>query len=321
MNGRLALILAGGLACLFGLALTGWRMAEDQKRRKRWAARRAETLGVYLAPKRPEDPSLLAVLRQRAPRTRFSLLTAVLGWREARRSHYAMSWSGVLAALAGPSLLLGWIGTKLLGPVGWSLAILADLLLTRLVLNAMLSRVSRTLLAQFPDALAMVSRSVRVGVPVAEAVRVVAREGPAPTSTEFARAADQMQIGVALETALADMASRNDLPEYRFFATALTLQAQTGGGLTETLDTLADTIRKREAARKRGHALAAEARTSIYVLTGLPVVVGAILFVINPGYIGLLFDDPLGEKMLAFACGLLCVGLFAMQQMIKRSLS
>ena len=90
--------------------------------------------------------------------------------------------------------------------------------------------------------------------------------------------------------------------------------------MTETLETLADTIRKRENARKRGHALAAEARTSIYVLAVLPIVVGAMLFVINPDYIGLLFTDPTGQKLLGIAVGMLISGLWIMQQIIKGSL-
>jgi Flp pilus assembly protein TadB len=127
------------------------------------------------------------------------------------------------------------------------------------------------------------------------------REAQTPTREEFSKAADQVSIGLDLENALLEMAERNDLSEYRFFATALALQSQTGGGLTETLETLADTIRKRENARKRGHALASEARTSIYVLAALPIVVGAMLFVINPDYIGLLFTDTGGQKLLGIA--------------------
>jgi tight adherence protein B len=127
-------------------------------------------------------------------------------------------------------------------------------------------------------------------------------------------------IGVDLEAALLEMADRNDLSEYRFFATALALQSQTGGGLTETLETLADTIRKRENARKRGHALASEARTSIYVLAALPIVVGSMLFVINPDYVGMLFNDPTGQMLLGIAVGMLLTGLWVMQLIIKKSL-
>jgi tight adherence protein B len=111
------------------------------------------------------------------------------------------------------------------------------------------------------------------------------------------------------------------LAEYRFFATALSLQSQTGGGLTETLETLADTIRKREAARKRGNALAAEAKASILVLTILPIFTGIMLWFTNPSYIEILFNTKPGEKLLGIAVFLLSLGQFSMRQIIKRSLS
>lgn len=321
MSPDVLFLLLGGFLCLIGLGVTGLWLAGDQKKRRLWAARREAAIGPYLAPKKAEAPVLALGLRPAPTTQRFSLLTSVLSWREERRAQYPMSWTGVLLCMAGPAAIVGLLATKLLGPSGWLLFPAALVLLTRMMLTWMIQRVSRTLLSQFPDALSMVARSVRVGVPVSEAIRIVAREAQTPTREEFARAADQMQIGVALETALNEMAEKNDLPEYRFFATALTLQAQTGGGLTETLDILADTIRKREAARKRGVALASEARTSIYVLVALPIVVGAMLFVMNPDYVSLLFTDPTGEKLLAAGAGLLVAGLAAMQQIIKSSLS
>jgi tight adherence protein B len=231
-----------------------------------------------------------------------------------------MSLLGVVACMLGPAAVGALLATKVFGQMGWFTLPFLDILLVRTFLGWSSGKMRRTLLSQFPDALAMVSRSVRVGVPLNEAVRVVGRECQSPTREEFARAADQVAIGVDLENALLDMAERNDLSEYRFFATALALQSQTGGGLTETLETLADTIRKRENARKRGHALASEARTSIYVLAALPIVVGAMLFVVNPDYIGLLFTDPTGEMLLGAAVGMLVTGIWIMQQIIKRSL-
>lgn len=320
MNASLLLVLAGGFVCLLGFGATGLWLAAEQKRQAQWAARRAAVTAPFAAPKRSEAPSMVALLRQQSRPSRVSPLAALLNWRHARRAQYPIGWPGALAVMLGPALLAGLLGTRVAGPAGWLLVPLADILLTRVFLGWCIGRVSRRLLAQFPDALSMVARSVRVGVPVTEAIRVVAREAQPPTQEEFARAADQMQIGVGIESALNEMAEKNDLPEYRFFATALALQAQTGGGLTETLDTLADTIRKRETARKRGYALASEARTSIYVLVALPIVVTAALFVINPDYILVLFTDPHGEKLLGIGCGMLTLGLVAMQQVIARSL-
>jgi tight adherence protein B len=245
----------------------------------------------------------------------------LFNWKEERKAQYPMSLIGIIFCMLGPAAVAALLATRVIGNTGWMLLPVFDLLMARTFLGYAAEKVSLTLLSQFPDALSMVSRSVRVGVPVNEAVRLVSREAQSPTREEFSKAADQVSIGLDLENALLEMAERNDLSEYRFFATALALQSQTGGGLTETLETLADTIRKRENARKRGHALASEARTSIYVLAALPVVVGAMLFVINPDYIGLLFTDTGGQKMLGIACGMLLTGLWVMQQIIKRSLS
>jgi tight adherence protein B len=314
------LILGGGLVCLIGLSATGLLLLAEQKRDKLWAARREATVGPYLKPKAGNGPALVLAVRAKQRSSKRSPIYVVLGYHEERVAHYPMSLGGVVLCMLGPAAIGGLLATKVLGQPGWALLPILDILLTRTFLGWSSNKVSRTLLSQFPDALAMVSRSVRVGVPLNEAVRIVGREVQSPTREEFAKAADQVQIGVDLETALLDMAERNNISEYRFFATALALQSQTGGGLTETLETLADTIRKRENARKRGHALASEARTSIYVLAVLPIVVGAMLFVINPEYIGLLFTDPTGEMLLGIAVAMLISGLWVMQQIIKASL-
>jgi tight adherence protein B len=158
-------------------------------------------------------------------------------------------------------------------------------------------------------------------LPVVEAIRVVAQENPEPTAAAFTGLVAQSAIGVPLEDALREMADRTRLPEYRFFATALSLQSQTGGGLTETLENLADTIRKRVAARIRGHALAAEARMSSYILGGLPLVTGGLLSIMNPDYMSVLFTDPSGRKLLLFGILLLGIGAFSMRALIRKSLA
>ena len=318
---NVALILGGGLACLLGVAGTGMAVLSEQKRKDLWAARRQETVGPYLKPKSTGGPALVLAVRARQRSTKTSPLAQIFNWREERREQYSMPLGAIILCMLGPAAIGGLMTTKVVGDSGWMAIPVYDIILTRFFLGWQAAKLSRILLSQFPDALSMVSRSVRVGVPLTEAVRLVGREAQTPTREEFARAAEQVQIGRDLEHALMEMAERNDIPEYRFFATALALQSQTGGGLTETLETLADTIRKRENARKRGHALASEARTSIYVMAVLPIIVCAMLFLVNPDYISLLFVDPVGEKLLGIAIGMLLVGLWAMQLIIKRQLS
>ena len=194
-------------------------------------------------------------------------------------------------------------------------------MLTRAVYGWRRDKRLALLLVQFPDALAMIVRSVRVGIPVAEAVRVVARESHEPTAKAFTELADQVAIGVPIEEALPQMAERTGLAEYRFFATAVGLQAQTGGALGEALDSLADVIRKRAALKSRGKALSSEARASAMVLAVLPLVTGIALYVTNPGYVGFLLTDETGRKLFGLAIVSLATGLLTMRMIVKRVLA
>lgn len=211
--------------------------------------------------------------------------------------------------------------TNFAGLAGWAALPFAALLICRWFYGWCEDRLITKLYNQFPDALAMIVRAVRVGLPVIEAIRVAARENPQPTAREFESLVARTAIGVPLDEALREMAERNRLPEYRFFATALSLQSQTGGGLTETLEGLADTIRKRVAAKLRGHALAAEARMSSYILGALPLVTGALLTVMNPSYMQVLVTDPTGQKLLLIGAGLLGMGALSMRMLIRASLT
>lgn len=177
------------------------------------------------------------------------------------------------------------------------------------------------LIVQLPDMLDQIVRAVRVGTPVLEAVRAASRDAADPTRSEFVRLVDQVSVGTVLEDAAADMARRCAIPEYSFFATALSLQNQTGGSLSETLLTLADLVRKRVAAAEKGKALASEAKATAIVLTALPFVTGLALWVMNPAYMDVLFDEPTGHKILGAAAGSLIMGLFAIRMMFRRSLS
>jgi len=249
-----------------------------------------------------------------------ALVSKFFGYNALRRDQYpakapvVVFLTLVLAGLLGHILAL-WLGeiVRFATPVIW-------IALCRYAFSYFEKRHANVLYGQFPDALGMIVRAVRVGIPVPEAVRNVAREALEPTASEFALLSDQLSIGVPLDEALREVALRNQLQEYRFFATALSLQAQTGGGLSETLENLADVIRKRVGARKRAYALASEARTSTYVLAGLPLVTAGALALISPGYLDVLFTTPLGNNILGAAVALLCIGMFAMRTTISKTL-
>jgi tight adherence protein B len=194
------------------------------------------------------------------------------------------------------------------------------LLLTKFVFNWFTNRRNAKLLEQFPDALSTIVRCVRVGIPMGEALRTVARDAQEPTKTEFDILADKVSIGIPLDIALRELSQRIKLTEYQFFATALTLQARSGGGITQTLETLADVIRKRVGLKARGYALTAEARTSSLILSLLPFIAGAAIFVMQRQYMTMLFTTKSGESVLGVAILLMMIGMGTIQYMISNVL-
>ncbi|HYH37543.1 MAG TPA: type II secretion system F family protein [Azospirillum sp.] len=235
----------------------------------------------------------------------------------------AARWTaaGLAAAAAAAAL---WVTVAFAGlplPLGPPAAAAAALGAARWRFTRARRRTVARLLDQLPDAVGLVVRSIRSGIPVAESMRALADSMPAPTGPEFRRVADEVAVGVDLEAALWRLAERSDLPEYRFFVVAVVLQRETGGDLAETLGQLADVIRKRRALRQRGFALSAEARTSVWVLAALPFVAMGSLYVLSPAYVMRLFTTPDGKMLLGLAAVSLALGLLTMQAMIRKILA
>jgi tight adherence protein B len=175
-------------------------------------------------------------------------------------------------------------------------------------------------LDQFPDALDIIVRAVRSGLPVLEAMTVAAQELPGPVGDEFQRALNEMRIGVEMEEALQRMAERIRVPDFRFYAVSLALQRRTGGGLANTLTNLSGVIRGRKEVRLKAGALSAETKASVIVLAILPFVVCGGLYLLNPEFMSVLFFDPRGRFMIGLAFLSLAVGVVTMILMVKRSL-
>ena len=264
----------------------------------------------------PGDVVAKPATEEKAP-----LASRIFGYDVRRLDLYPIHPTVMIVIALPVAILAASIVSALAGKIALVLSVAFWPVVTRVQFGRWQDKRMAVLFKQFPDALAMIVRGVRVGIPVSEAINIVSRESAAPTDGEFGRVGEQLTIGVPLEEALRLMAERNGLPEYRFFATALALQGQTGGNLSETLEGLADTIRKRVSARARGYALAAEARTSANVLTALPLLLFIALWFMNPTYVDTLVTDSAGRMVLGSAIFLLSFGVMAMRMMIRKSLS
>lgn len=172
---------------------------------------------------------------------------------------------------------------------------------------------------RFPDAIDSMIRMLRAGLPISAAIRAVAAEPSPPVDAVFRSLADQMDIGVPLETALAAAGKRVNLADFRFFTVAVSLQHTTGGNLTTTLDILSEIIRKRRAMRLKASAVTAEVRMTSYILAAIPLIIVGGLLVINPGYLSPMIHDPRGNLIVAAAVGSLTMGFLTMRQMMHHA--
>jgi tight adherence protein B len=205
------------------------------------------------------------------------------------------------------------------GFAGAGAAILAAALTAHFLLRRKTSQYAALLFRQIPETMSLVLRAVRAGLPVAEALRGVSRDMPSPTCEEFSRVSGEAALGVPLETAMSHLYARTQIREYAFFAVTLGLNRQTGGNLAETLDILADTVRRRVALAAKARALAAEARASAAILAALPFVVGLVISAISPGYMNEIFIDRRGPNLILAFVVLLSCGLFTIRWIINRS--
>jgi tight adherence protein B len=162
----------------------------------------------------------------------------------------------------------------------------------------------------------MIIRMLRAGLPITAAARNVGDEAPAPVNLVFQSIADQVDIGVPFEAAIAAAGESVGLPDFRFFAVAIALQRETGGNLAATLEILADIIRKRRNVRLRAQAATGEIRMSAYILGALPFLVTGAFLVISPGYLTPLATDPRGHVIVGAALLGLTLAYLTMRRML-----
>jgi tight adherence protein B len=169
----------------------------------------------------------------------------------------------------------------------------------------------------FADAIELMVRGLKSGVPVSESIKVVGQEIADPVGVEFRSITDGLQMGQTYDEAMNAAARRINLPEFRFFVVSLNIQQETGGNLSETLENLAVILRKRKQMKLKVKALSSEARASAYIVGSLPFLMFIGLTAMNPDYMTILFDDRRGNLVLGMAIGSLMTGVLTMIKMGK----
>jgi len=185
------------------------------------------------------------------------------------------------------------------------------------VIGKLIARRLKKFNVNFPDAIELMVRGLRSGLPITETLGIVAQEIQGPVGIEFRMVADKMKIGKTMESALQDTADRLGTPEFQFFVITLAIQRETGGNLAETLSNLADVLRKRAQMKLKIRAMSSESKASAWIVGSLPFVVFSLVWFINPKYMGGFFIDQ--RLMVAGMVGLIwmSIGAFIMSKMVN----
>lgn len=235
-------------------------------------------------------------------------------------SQYA--WASVgLAVLAILAMLLrGWAPLLAI-----FLGLFVGLGLPHMVVGHLINKRTMKFTVNFPDALELLVRGLRSGLPISETLGVVASEVPGPVGEEFKMITERIKIGRTMDAALQETADRLGTAEFQFFVISLAIQRETGGNLAETLSNLAEVLRKRAQMKLKIRAMSSESKASAYIIGALPFLVFGMICYINYGYMEPFFTgDPLGlfglGLMQLIGIGGLCwmsIGAFIMAQMIN----
>ena len=185
------------------------------------------------------------------------------------------------------------------------------------LVNHLIKKRTSNFNAKFPDAIELLVRGLRSGLPVAETLGVVATEVPGPVGEEFKSVVERIKIGRTMEESLQVTADKLGTPEFQFFVITLAIQRETGGNLAETLSNLSDVLRKRAQMKLKIKAMSSESKASAYIVGSLPFIVFMMIMWMNPGYVSGFFTD---ERLIVTGLGGLVwmsIGGFIMAKMVS----
>jgi tight adherence protein B len=313
------IFIAAGVL-LLGIALAGDGNQESQKRIKSLAQQKPTA-----AKRRGVDPD-----ENRRKKVLVNLKDIEMRERQIRRARLSVAarieqagltleernfWiiSAVAGAVAGLGVIIA--GQKPLFALG--AAVVIGLGLPRWVLGFLVKRRQKKFLTEFANAIDVIVRGVKSGLPLAECLKIIAREAPEPLSGEFRRICDAQSMGVPIDQCMTKLFERMPLPEVSFFTIVLSIQLKAGGNLSEALGNLSLILRSRKLMREKINALSSEAKASAMIIGALPIVVCGIVYVTSPNYMGLLFSDPTGHLGLGAGCLMMMAGILVMRQMIN----
>ena len=314
-----AALAVGGVAfAFFGLsdnaAKTSKRVATVS--RGRIPAKTAgEAVGVSTEKRRKQVQETLKEIERKQEQTKAKVTLANMldqaDWDIEPRTFYIMT-VGIGLGIVVLFFFLGY---------AWYTALFAGFAVgfgfPRWFLGFTISRRKAAFTREFANAIDVIVRGVKSGLPLGECLKIISTESPAPVGPEFKNIVEAQKVGIPLEDSLKRMYDRMPIAEVNFFQIVLTIQQKTGGNLAETLLNLSNVLRDRKRLHGKIRALSSEAKASAAIIGALPLIVMILVYLTTPSYIELLFTERMGNLMLA-ACGIwMFIGVLVMKKMIN----
>jgi tight adherence protein B len=311
----LAFIAIGGVAWVFLYPLlSGEKKAESRRAtiaRPEPAARQADK--TQRSRREQVEGSLKDLEARRLKEKSVALSTRI--------SQAGLTWStqkfwiisGVFAAIA--FLMALYVGGGLLGAAG--VAFGAGFGLPRWLLGFLKKRREKAFLKALPDAVDVIVRGIKAGLPLFESLKVVAADSPEPLKSEFAAIIETQTIGMPLGEACARLYERMPLPESNFFGIVVSIQQKSGGNLSEALGNLSKVLRDRKKMAEKIQAMSMEAKASASIIGALPPIVMLLVYITTPDYIALLWTERVGQFMMVCCLAWMTMGILVMKKMIN----
>ncbi|HET9904647.1 MAG TPA: type II secretion system F family protein [Xanthobacteraceae bacterium] len=313
----LATVAAGGIAWVFLYPLiSGERQIEKRKESVAKTERVPRNAAARSGPKvrREQIEVSLKELEERQKKAKSPPLSVRItqAGLEISKQQFFIG-SGILA---GGVLLIGlMVGAGLL--VSLALALAAGLGLPRWILAFLKKRREQQFLNVFPDAVDVIVRGIKAGLPLLECLKMIANEAPEPVRGEFRAIVETQTIGLPLAEACAKLYERVPVPEANFFGIVIGIQQRAGGNLSEALGNLSRVLRDRKKMKAKIKAMSMEAKASAAIIAALPIAVMVLVYITSPRYIELLWTEPLGRLMLASCVVWMALGVLVMRRMIN----
>lgn len=326
MDQNILIALALGLLCFGALAFVLLAPTQQDKAKKRLSGLQEAKTG-----RRTSGPNTEAQSRERRKKLEESLAqvenkTKNLKKKKRLTMDQTLEQAGLpvkknhfyIASIVC-ALIFGLIGL-ISGQQHWIsglLVVIGGLGFPRWVINFLRKRRQKKFVDEFSNAIDVIVRGVKSGLPVNECLKIIAREAPRPVSDEFHMLTEGLRVGLSLEQALERMHERMPLQEVNFFGIVLMIQQKTGGNLAEALGNLSNVLRGRKLMEGKVKALSAEAKASAYIIGSLPFLVMGAVKLASPDYLDPLFNTQMGNFVLIGAGLWMTTGIFVMKKMTQ----